>query len=157
MGLARTYAIDAVSRLVHKVAENVVMHKPPTTVHSPPFCLSSLLLLETFPGQSSGRSSNGSLCAAATSLTATACGGHGSLPMPLPDLRTYGYTNVSDRSLVSLPLSLSRYSSSCRLCLFLEDAQLVTAHERIRCRLLHDGYPLPGSALRRMVSRSLIS
>lgn len=77
MELARESAVEAVSRLVHKDAENVVMHTPPTTVPSPPFCLSSLHLPETFPGQDIGRSSNGSPREVINSLEATVCTGHG--------------------------------------------------------------------------------
>lgn len=75
--------MEAVSWLVHNDAENVVMHTPPTTVPSPPFCLSSLLLPETFPGQDFGRSLNGSPCEGAHSLNQTACGERGFLPCPL--------------------------------------------------------------------------
>ena len=52
--LARYAAVEAVNGLVHDVAEYVVVHAPPATTPSPPFCLSSLLLLKPFPGQDLG-------------------------------------------------------------------------------------------------------
>ena len=61
------------------------------------------------------------------------------------------------RALSRPPVSLPTQSRSCHLSLVLAHAQLVDADERIGSRLLHDRFPLPGSVLRRVVLRCLIS
>ena len=95
--------------LARRVAESDVVHTPPTTVLSLPSGLSSLLLLETFPGQEMGRPSNGSPCEASNTSNATACCGCGlgSVPLEAFRRRNHGFTAMYDMS----PVAPSRFPS----------------------------------------------
>lgn len=104
---------------------------PPTTILSLPSCLSSLLLLETFPGQKMGRPSNRSPCEASNTSDATACCGRGlgSVPLEISRRHNHDFTAAYDMSPVAPSRSPLRHPRSCRLSLVLADAQLVDADE----------------------------